>query len=124
MAIEDFFDHTCSLYHVVGTEDSPGYGLQDSPHFDYPREPDEANVPCHFAQGGAGGTVNTLVQKLPEHAYEDRIKLALPIGTDVRINDKVIDHRTGLEYYAEIPRNIRNHHIYVWVKREGTEVAI
>ena len=72
------------------------------------------DVPCHFNQGGSGGTVNTLVQKLSEHAYEDRIKLQLPIGTDVRVNDKVLDQRTGLFYYAELPRTVaKNHHIYV-----------
>lgn len=124
MALENFFDHKCSLYHVVGSEESPGYGLPDSPSFDYPTEPDEANIPCHFAQGSSGGTLNTLVQNLPEHAYQERIKLTLPIGTDIRVNDKVLDHRTNLVYIAEIPRNIRNHHIYVWVKREGTEVGL
>ena len=66
-----------------------------------------------------------LVQNLPEHAYEDRIKLQLPIGTDVRVNDKVLDQRTGLFYYAELPRTVaKNHHIFVWVKREETEVGL
>ena len=124
MALEDLFDHQCSLYHAVNTAQSPGYGLPTSPSFNYPQQPDLSDIPCHFNQGGSGGTINTLVQSLPEHAYEDRIKLALPIGTDVRVNDKVLDQRTGLYYYAEIPRNIRNHHIYVWVKREGTEVGL
>lgn len=124
MAIEDFFDHRCDLYHLIGSEDSPGFGLPDSPVHSYPDTPDEADVKCHFAQGGSGGTQNTLVQELPEHRYEERIKLTLPIGTDVRVNDKVLDKRTNLFYIAELPRNIRNHHIYVWVKREGTEVGL
>ena len=124
MAFMDFLDHTCDIYHATGTNKTPGYGLPSSPEYSYPKKADEADVQCHFAQGGSGGTINTLVQNLPEHSYEDRIKLTLPIGTDVRRNDKIIDHRTGLEYYAELPRIIRNHHIYVWVKREGTEVAI
>ncbi len=124
MAWEDFFNHKCSLYHAKEAAQTPGYGLPTSPSFSYPDEPDVADVPCHFNQGGSGGTINTLVQNLPEHAYEDRIKLALPIGTDVRVNDKVLDQRTGLFFIAEIPRNIRDHHLYVWVKREGTEVAL
>jgi len=124
MALEDFFDHKCDLYHIIGDEDSPGYGLPGSPSFNYPDTPDVADVDCHFAQGSSGGTVNTLVQNLPEHAYEERIKLTLPIGTDIRVNDKVLDKRTNLEFIAELPRNIRNHHIYVWVKREGTEVGL
>lgn len=124
MAFEDFLDHKCSLFHIVSEGASPGYGLPSSPSFSYPDTPDEADVMCHFAQGGSGGTQNTLVQNLPEHAYDERIKLTLPLGTDVRINDKVLDHRTGLIYYAEIPRTIRNHHIYVYVKREPTEVGL
>lgn len=124
MALEDFFNHRCSLYHTVKSDATPGYGLPASPHFTYPEQPDEVDIHCHFNQSGSGGTVNTLVQNLPEHAYEDRIKLQLPIGTDVRVNDKVLDKRTGLFYYAELPRTIRDHHIYVWVKREETEVGL
>ncbi len=124
MAIEDFFDHKCDLYHVIKDSASPGYGLPGSPSHEYPDAPDLADVECHFTQGGSGGTINTLVQNLPEHKYEDRIKLTLPIGTDVRVNDKVLDKRTGLFFIAEIPRNIRNHHIYVYVKREGTEAGL
>ena len=124
MAYETFLDHTCSLFHVRGEQKSPGYSLPASPHFIYADEPDEKDVPCHFAQASSGGTVNTLVQNLPEHAYEDRIKVNFLIDADIRVNDKVLDHRTGFIYYAEIPRTIRNHHKYCWVKREGTGVAI
>ena len=125
MAWEDFFNHTCDLYHSKSTDATPGYGLPESKQHSYPEKPDEVNVPCHFTQGATGGTVNTLVQRLPQHDYEDRIKLALPFGTDVRVNDKVIDHRTGYVYYAEIPRIVHgNHHIYVYVKREGIERVI
>ena len=125
MAWEEFLNHTCDLYHVISTDTSPGYSLPASPLHSYPDKPDEESVPCHFAQGGSGGTVNTMVQRLPEHDYEDRIKLVLPFGTDVRLNDKVVDHRTGHIYYAEIPRIVHgNHHIYVYVKREANERVI
>ena len=50
-----------------------------------------------------------------------KIKLTLPAGTDVRLNDKIIDCNTGFEYTAEQPRNIRGHHIFVYVKMIGEE---
>lgn len=125
MAWEDFLNHTCDLYHVVSTDTTPGYGLPGTPKHSYGEMPDLANVPCHFSQGGSGGTTNTMVQRLPEHDYEERIKLALPAGTDVRVNDKVVDHRTGYIYYAEVPRTVHgNHHMYVYVKREDVERVI
>ncbi len=46
-----------------------------------------------------------------------RIKLVLPIGTDIRLNDRIVNCDTGYEYTAEIPQNIQNHHIYVYIKR-------
>ena len=36
MAIEDFFDHRCSIYHTQQESTSPGYGLPGSPKFKYP----------------------------------------------------------------------------------------
>ena len=46
-----------------------------------------------------------------------RLKLTLPIDTDIRVNDKVVDCESGYEYEAEVPRNIRDHHIVVWIHR-------
>ena len=37
MAIEDFFDHRCSIYHTQQESTSPGYGLPGSPKFKYPK---------------------------------------------------------------------------------------
>lgn len=124
MGYEDFMDHTCDLYHVLKTDKSPGFNLRASPSFDYPATPDEVNVPCHFTQSGSGGTVNTVAQKEPQHDYDDRIKVNFLLDADIRLNDKVVDHRTGMIYYAELPRIIRDHHKYVYVKREGIEAAL
>jgi len=52
---------------------------------------------------------------------DSRIKLTLPIGTDVRLNDKIVDCGTGLEYTAENPINVRDHHLFVYIKKIGTE---
>ena len=48
----------------------------------------------------------------------------MSIGTDIRINDKVVDCETGLEYTAERPRNIRDHHIFVYIKRTKEQEAL
>jgi hypothetical protein len=53
-----------------------------------------------------------------------KIKLTLPTGTDVRINDKIVDCSTGLEYTAEQPRDIRGHHIFVYIKKTGEQKAL
>ena len=55
---------------------------------------------------------------------EAKTKLTLPIGTDVRINDKIVDCATRLEYTAEQPVNVRNHHIFVYIKRNTGQEAL
>lgn len=124
MSFEDFLDHSCDLYHVVMTDTSPGYGLKVSPKHSYPDEPDVVNQRCHFAQSAGSGSANTIMQNDPQRDYDDRIKVNFPLDADVRLNDKVVDHRTGLVYYAEVPRVIRNHHKYCYVKRDGLEAAL
>ena len=117
-------DHTCDLYHIRKSDKSPGYKLPKSPKLEYLDQPDEVNVPCHFTQAGSGGTTNTLVQNEPKHDYDDRIKVNFLLDADIRVNDKVLDQRTGMVYYAELPRTIRGHHKYVYVKRERSEEAL
>ncbi len=114
MSIESLFDHRCDIYHLTSEEKSPGYQLPASPVFSYPKEPDEANVPCHF---GVRSFNPTIQQTQPANEYEAKIKLTLPIGTDIRRNDKIVEPTTGLEYTAEQPRNVRNHHLYVHIQR-------
>lgn len=114
MSIENFFDHQCDIYHLIGDEKSPGYNLPASPAFTYPKTPDEASVPCHF---GVRSFNPTIQQTQPANEYEVKIKLTLPIGTDIRRNDKIVELSTGLEYTAEQPRNVRNHHLFVHIKR-------
>ena len=52
MAIEDFFDHTCDIYHMNKTGKSPGFGLPEAPSFSYGDTPDLSGVPCHFRVTG------------------------------------------------------------------------
>lgn len=119
MALEDFFDHTCTLFHVKKDSSNLGYGISDKNHFSYPDVADEKDkdIPCHFSV--KNGTYQ-VAQGEPQNAYTARLKLSLPIGTDIRANDKVVSGVTGYTYVAEIPRKIRDHHIIVYVNRSGT----
>lgn len=112
--IEDFLDHTCNIYHLQKGRDSPGYNLPESSSFSYSDAPDIAGQMCHF---GVRSQSVSITQSEPMNIMEARIKLTLPIGTDIRINDKIVDCTTGMEYTAEQPRNIRNHHMFVYIKR-------
>ena len=58
-------------------------------------------------------------QKEPYTEFTARVKLTLPINTDIRLNDKVIDVNTDISYIAEMPINIRNHHTIVYLKAEN-----
>lgn len=121
MAIEDFFDHECSIFHVKKENKSPGYGLEESPVYSYGAIPDIETSPCHFYVRNS--SIN-IVQNEPEKRYEDHVKLALPIGTDIRLNDLVVNKETGMKYEAEIPKNIRGHHIAVYLNRQGIKGAL
>ena len=65
MAIEDFFDHRCSIYHAQQESTSPGYGLPGSPKFKYPKQPDLEEVPCHF---GVRSASIQIAQQQPQNS--------------------------------------------------------
>ena len=119
--IEDLFDHKCNIFHVQKETASPGYSLPGSPTFSYGTVPDISEQDCHFSV--RNGELHT-TQQQPQNDLSARLKLNLPAGTDIRLNDKVVDCKTGLSYTAEVPRNIRGHHIIVYVKREGPGKAL
>ena len=114
MGLENFLNHRCDIYHIQEGMASPGDGLAASPSFSYPDEPDIAGQSCHF--GVKSGSV-TIVQTAPANRMDATTKLTLPIGTDVRIHDKIVDLATGLEYTAEQPVNVRDHHIFVHIRK-------
>lgn len=121
MGFNDFLNHRCDIYHIKSEEKSPGYNLPSSPKFSYPDEPDHSNVECKF--GTKSGTA-TVTPHSPQTTYDARLKLALPWGTDIRVNDKVVDLDSGYEYTAEVPRKIRSHHIVVYVTRRSHQEAL
>ena len=125
MSFDGLLNHKCDIFHMLRTDASPGYNLPSSPTFSYPESPDLSAVPCHFSVKGGNLRV---VQKEPQANLTANlaasIKLVLPAKTDVRINDKIVDTGTGIEYTAELPCDIRGHHIYVLLRRTSRQEAI
>lgn len=114
MSFGELLNHTCDIYHIKRKDSSPGYGLPSSPSFSYADAPDLSAVACHFGTKGASLTIS---QKEPQAVYEAKIKLVLPIGTDIRLNDKVVHLQTGYEYTADIPIDVQGHHLFVYLQR-------
>lgn len=114
MSFENLLDHRCAIYHMKRGGQDMGYGITADKFF-YPEDPDVTDVPCHFDVSNAG----TLGQTEDANEYTVVGKLNLPCGTDVRINDKIVDLGNGMDYYAEIPKNIRDHHMIVQIQRKG-----
>jgi hypothetical protein len=115
MAFGNLLEQKCNIFHLTKVENDVGYGLKTGAKYDYNTEPDEVEIPCHFSVGLGGS--NVMSQQEPQNEISGRIKLALLLGTDIRLNDKVLDLSSGLEYVAEVPRQIRQHHIIVTVQR-------
>lgn len=121
MSLENLLNHLCDIYHVQEQQASPGYQLPSSPSFSYPAEPDISGQICHF---GVRSQNVTITQTAPANLMDAKIKLTLPIGTDIRLNDKVVDCTTKLEYTAEQPVNVRDHHIFVYIKKTEGQKAL
>lgn len=118
MSLENLLNHTCDIYHIREAEGSPGFGLPGSPSFSYPDEPDVAGQACHF---GVRSASISIAQGEPMNVMDSRIKLTLPLGADVRVNDRIVDCGTGQEYTAERPVQVREHHLFVYVKKIGEQ---
>lgn len=114
MSLEALLNHTCDIYHLYEGRDSPGYGLPSSPIFDYAPDPDIEGQICHFGVHSASISISNTE---PISIEDARVKLTLPLGVDIRLNDKVVNCATGEEYLAERPINIRDHHLYVYIKK-------
>ena len=121
MSFEAMLNHKCDVYHIRRTDVSPGYNLPDSPSFSYPETPDIQDLACHF---GVRGGSREIVQTEPMAKYQAKIKLAVPLGTDIRLNDKIINTETGYEYTADIPIRIREHHMFVMIRRTAGQEPI
>lgn len=114
MSLENLLNHTCNIYHNREEQKTPGYGLPASPSFYYPAEPDIEAQQCHF---GVRSQSVSVTQTAPSNVMDAKIKLTLPLGTDIRLNDKIVDCDTGLEYTAEQPVKAREHHLFAYIKK-------
>lgn len=103
-----FFDHTCNIYHLEGTDDTPGFGLQTMENNSYPETADIEGQICHVHVGDQN--VNES-QRSPQRDIELEGAISFPIGTDVRVNDRIEDLTHGKNYIVSNPRNIRGNHI-------------
>lgn len=122
MSFLELLDHHCDIYHLQeDSTASPGYGLPSSPSYSYPDTPDIEGQVCHF---GVRSRSVTLEQTAPAQIMDAKLKLTLPAGTDVRMNDLIVDCDTGLKYTAEEPHNIRGHHIFVYIKKQSSQTQV
>lgn len=121
MSLDALLDHKCNIYHLKSVEKQVGFGLSATKEFKYSDEPDRKDVKCHFCTAA-----NSLsLERAPAYnSVSASIKLVLPADTDIRINDKIVDVDNGYEYTAEVPRNIRNHHIFVMLTRREEQKKI
>ncbi len=121
MSLENLLNHTCDIYHIRENSSSPGYTLPHSPTFSYSDTPDISGQKCHF---GVKSASVTITQTEPANLMDAKIKLTLPADTDVRLNDKITDCATGFEYTAEQPVNVREHHVFVYIKKTGGQKTL
>lgn len=124
MAIEDFFRHTCTIYHQKNTSKVAMYGLPSSEViYTYPEEPSLIDIPCFFDTGN--GAVNgSIVQNEPQSTYNGATEVSLPIDTVIKKGDKVIDMRFNLEYTAGFPEDIRGKYLSVPLFRKASQEAL
>lgn len=121
MSFKDSLNHKCNIYRAKKTSEKQGYALPDKETFSYSKEPTEYDVACHFSYGSNFGS---LKQQEPRNIIDEQVKLVYEIGEDIRENDKIEDCQTGLFYLAGLPINVRNHHMYVMLRRSNTGKAI
>lgn len=113
---EDFLNDECDIYHLQKDTVDPGYGMdpQENPGT-YTEEPDLAGVKCHF---GVKSDTLVLNQHDPYSVLTGQIKLALPLGTDIRMNDRVVSCGSGITYTVrDVPRTVHDHHVFALISR-------
>lgn len=125
MSINDFFDHTCDIYHIMSAGNKKlGYGLVGETEYVYPDKPDVSDLECHFNQKSSVSSAN-MNQKEPQNELSIRTKICVPSNTDLRILDKVVFKKANIEYIVvSPPRNVRNNHIYATIEIKGLQKAL
>lgn len=121
MSFSKSLNHRCNIYRADKQSKKQGYSLPDKDEFSYTSEPTEYDVRCHFKYGSSFGN---LEQHEPRNMSNESVKLIYGLCTDIQQNDKIEDCQTGLFYIAGLPVNVRNHHMYVMLRRPNTGKAI
>lgn len=122
---EDFLNHKCNIYHMGEEPVNIGYGIAASSIPKEHHDPDETEIPCHFHIKSSTETLK-VVQNEPYSSVDGDVKLSLPAGTDIRMNDIIEDCGNGLRYRAGVPKEIHGgHHIIVTLQRQkGIKASI
>lgn len=118
MSIESLLDHKCDIYHLYKEEVKGTYGQPNKIKEYYKEVPDIIDSNCHFSVGRDNISIT---QSEPQNELSRTFSITLPLGTDIRINDRIIDKFNGLMYKVSIPRKIRNHHMKAELYRYVTE---
>lgn len=118
--IEDFFRHKCDIYPgTIGK--SPGaYGLPSvNEIFTYPDVPALLDISCLFSYDET-----VVIENEPKNTFQGANEIALPVGTNIKRGDKVVDKRNGLAYTAGYPDDIRGKYIHVPLRRGSRQEAL
>lgn len=111
MSFKSLLTDRCSIYHIVETSNSPGYGLPGDTQFIYRDLPDLIDVPCKFTEKS-----QSITQGDPGAEIVHNFIVSFLNNVDVRLNDKMVFN--GATFKAQIPHKIRNHHFEVTVTRK------
>lgn len=106
MSFRQMLSHTCDIYHLERSGRARGYGLPDEERHAYPEKPDYEGVACYIVEKS-----QSLAQGEPGKKRVSSYSATFLIGTDIRVNDKLVFEGTTLK--AQVPRKIKNHHIVV-----------
>lgn len=122
MSIENFFRHTCDIYHATNTSKTAKYGLPSSEKIlSYPEEPSIADATCFF---GYSNTFASVTEAEPMNVFAGANELSLPAGTVINQGDKVVDKRFNLEYTTGFPEDVRGKYIVVPIYRRTAQEAL
>lgn len=119
---DDFFNHKCNIYHLTSFNVDIGYGFEEqNVKHEYLNTPDIEKQRCHFHTKSFSMNMQ---QSDPLNTLPMTRKISFPIGTDIRINDKVVDCDSGIAYTAQLPVKVQNHHIVVILTRTDSQVIL
>lgn len=122
MSIENFFRHTCDIYHATYTGKTAKYGLPSSEkNLSYPNEPSIADAACFFGFSNAYGAIT---EAEPMNVFSGANELSLPAGTVIHQGDKVVDKRFNLEYTVGFPEDIRGKYVVAPIYRRTAQEAL